>query len=303
MKKIIFLLDILLFICSCQSSTGNSSDESINNLRVEDLNFVGEFHNILMSNASSNFNITSNKKLDEKSRVDSVLLFNINTVNKMALDSNEKEDINNFLKKYRNFIVSNKFETLIDGTSSTRATADSIEKKGTFEEIVQDSVFSLDEIPSLTVTVKELFNNGNIDETSMNIYTELINLIEKSCAGLISDEELTKQVNNLIDKFNISGYNKGSYMGVSAGATLSISKASLEWWKANKSAIPNDSKIPHVIAMDIGGAIYGAALNAVYQTAFNKNWSWKSFGWSVASGAASGSLGMAGKVWKWLNGH
>lgn len=309
MKKALLMgLSLLLLVCSCSSIEGDSSGQSSSNLKVNDLSFVGEFHNALMSNANSNFNIRSNQQLDKESIVDSILLFNTNAVNSMAIDNSEKEEINKGLKKYKNFVVSKKFETLLDGTASTRANAETnadkeINRVESLEKLAQDSVISLDKLPSLKNVIADLYNNGNIDNTSKDIYMTLIDLIEKSCAGLISDEELTNQVNSQIDKFDNSGYTKESPVGVSTGAALSISKASLEWWQSNESAILNDSKIPHVIAMDIGGAIYGAAVNAAYQAAFNRRWNWKSFGWGVASGAVSGSLGMAGRVWKWLRGY
>lgn len=296
----------MLVVCSCSSIEGDPNSESSSYLKVKDLSFVGEFHNALMSNANSNFNIKSNKQLDEESMVDSLLQFNVNVVNKMAIDNNEKEEITTGLKKYKNFVVSKKFETLIDGTTSTRAAATStmnFYRENMLKKLAQDSVISLDELPDLKTAIDDLYNDGDIDDTSKDIYTKLIDLVEKSCAGLISDDELTNQVNNLITKYDKSGYTKENSVGVSTGATLSISKASLEWWHANESAMINDSKIPHFLAMDIGGAIYGAVMNAAYQGAFNKRWSWKSFGWGVASGAVSGSLGMAGRVWKYFNGH
>lgn len=290
-------LSVVFFLSSCQKDCYSLNSS----LKVSDFQSFGELHNMILANANENFNITDSLIQDENAKIDSLLKFNFDAIDNICLE--DKEDIKNQLKRFKNVVLCDKFETFFGNNSPTREEEELFEENIIFEKLANDSVITLDELPSLRTLINSLHDKGHIDDISNEIYLTLLDLVEKSCAGLITDEELENSVDLLIYRYDNSNLTKDTPLYVSTGVALAVSKSSLEWWEENPTAITAESKIPQMVAMDIGGAIFGAVTNAATQAVLNKRWSWTTFGISVACGAVSGSLGMAGKIWKWLNGR
>ena len=215
-----------------------------------------------------------------------------------ALDFNNLIDIDKsraYFEFYKNLIQSDKLNYNLYVKQNTRIDVTDFY----FDE---NGELILESIPNLYELADFCYANGGIEEKAYEEILDIIDLLARNYEGTLSDAEFERRLDNCIDDYNSVGYEINSQDGEFVGSVLAISNASLNWWSENPQAIPNEGKIPTVVAQDVAGALVSGLVNAVGQCINNpKNkWSWKSFGCSVVGGAVSGSIGMVSKCAKFL---
>lgn len=147
-----------------------------------------------------------------------------------------------------------------------------------------------------------------IDEFEYIALNTLADMMRGNYEGTVSDEQIFEYATELKNQWEQKNYIKDGTHGKVLAYTLSITLASLEWWRENPDAsykldsIGNKVLVAPWVAADVGGAIWGGATGAIasYVGTGEVN------GWAVGIGALSGavstSTGAAGKLGKWLFG-
>lgn len=288
---------IIALLCSCQTT----EDANVPTLKVSDLEFVGKMHNDFMTNIKDNFNLEShNIQLSKKECIDSILAFNLKYLEAQPFEKEIKQMAKQDFIKFKNLVDNENFEKSISKIESRNSNT----SKQTIEEIAQDSIIYLDDLPTLKSLINQAYFQGIFDKDSYNIYSEIISLIEESNAGLISDKTLENKIEDIENKFDKLEYNKESPVGVNTASVISVSKASLKWWNENPDAFLAEDKLPHVVAADIAGALVGGISNLTSQLYGGKGRPYKfQFDTLIIScgvGAIAGSCGLAGRVIKHL---
>lgn len=262
-------------------------------MKVSDFAFVGNLHNTVMTKV--NDGIPSEKIVSESSTkeeaVDAVAMFIDVEMNKCNIKDYSKD----LILKYKNFLKTEEFGRVLfsDATRGGEDIADILKK---IEDMCNADVIELEDIPSLESMVHALSSKGLLSEKSIYFFENIISLMRRSYQGLLSDAEFERQIMNLVNEFDVSGYKIDSADGACVASVLSVAQSSYSWWKDNPDAVPVEGKVAQWVVVDTGGAVLGGFIYCF------KNWNnrvvWSDLGSSCATSAVTGSLGLSAKIGK-----
>lgn len=277
----IAFVSILAFtLYSCENSNDSIAEQS-EKITVEDFNYLGEWHNEFLINAHENFNLSLAESNSES--VKEVALDALKQLNKsFAASSKERYNINIPQKE-----LNKKFEESYR-LADSEYLADILFDDGTTR------ASSEDEIVSLQPMVEELKNTQIISDFSYEILQDLISSLKDNYNKLLSDYDLKRNVQLLIQKVNNHGYEKESTEGTLVASILAISIHSLDFWEENPDMLYTDGKVAPWVATDVGGAIIGGVVAAVK--------SGRAVDCLIGAGitAVTASTGAAAKLGRWL---
>lgn len=282
----------VLFLISCNHQY-NMDDLEEKYMKVSDFAFVGNLHNTVMTKV--NDGIPSEKIVSESSTkeeaVDAVATFIDVEMNKCNIKDYSKD----LILKYKNFLKTEEFGSVLfsDATRGGEDIADILKK---IEDMCDADVIELEDIPSLESMVHALSSKGLLSEKSIYFFENIISLMRRSYQGLLSDAEFERQIMNLVNEFDVSGYKIDSADGACVASVLSVAQSSYSWWKDNPDAVPVEGKVAQWVVVDTGGAVLGGFIYCF------KNWNnrvvWSDLGSSCATSAVTGSLGLSAKIGK-----
>lgn len=160
-----------------------------------------------------------------------------------------------------------------------------------FERLLNDTTISIEDLPNLSQMVDYAYRKQLLPDTAYVIINELTEILKQCEQGNLSDKQFEQKLDNLIAKFDMSGFNKESASGKSTAAILAITDASYKWWKENPEA---RAEVTRSVASTIGGYVLTDASGAIWSVlCSNKN----NLNWgTIVKGAAGASLGMVGKI-------
>ena len=259
LKTFLLLGTTITLIASCSSNImDNTNTEDMSSAKISDYNYLGDIHNLFMSNIQEH--LTTDQKIESVDEgIDYILDFNTRLVAKIDIDKYgiDKRDFIKGLSYYKNLVNAVHFENALVEQNDTRANLSnkSVLTLNDFETLANDSVLDVSDLPNVKSLVNFVKDNDLITTETYNYLQELLSLIDKSVAGLISDEKFEQELDQMIAKIDNAKYQKECPTINTVGPVFALSKSSLQWWEENPQAIPVEGKIPHVVAMDAAGAI------------------------------------------------
>lgn len=291
----------LLFIVTsmmtlgCSKNTDDSSNEQKSNdllsMRASGSCNYGDIHNDFMSFYSDDFQINHNTTTKTDGVNDVINFFKAKSQDYEKLSKNEIEILDlSFITNIElleteklNSIISND-ETLINPFSNNQTTLSNLITE---------------------LNVRNVISNPEYEEL-----ISLQNFLDKTFRGEVSNFEFNNYLDEATKRIEGKGYKL-------LEPIICIGNSSNDWWRTNTPNIglplpfgeqvyPSDSyttyAVPVVVANDIAGGIIGGVGAATYQYIGTGSVNWKVVGISAVGGAVVGSLGVLGKLSKWIQG-
>jgi hypothetical protein len=298
MKKNLFYL-IVFGVSMMTISCSKNTDESLNELESSDLSLMrttdscsyGDIHNDFMSIYNDDFQI--NQSITSKT-----VGYNY-IINFFKSKSNDYENLN---------------ESEIDILDSSFTSNIELLETLKLNSLISNDETMFDPFSNNQTTLSNLINELQVQNVISNTeYQELINLqnfLDETFKGRVSNTEF----NNYLDEISARIDGKGYKL---LEPIICIGNSSNNWWRTNTPDIglpiplgdqvyPSGSyttyAIPVVVANDIAGAIIGGVGAATYQYVGTGSVNWKVVGIATVGGAIVGSLGVLGKLSKWIQG-
>ena len=273
MKKVSNKFSTICLLLALIASYENVNCQEVmleKSMRINSYEYFGKGHNLFLTNVDKNFESDFNiTKLDDA--IEFVNKFNTSFA--LTLGIKDKEELKifiNSLNDYKRFVRTDIL----------------------FKELFEDGLcFS---------RIKEALSIKVIDQFEFDKLNILVQATYDNYKGKVSNSEIEKMILSIQGELDRKCSKLGSEYGQILGITLSISRASIEWWN-NKNGNGN-AKIPAVVGADIAGAIIGAVSSGVGSCTTGGSVNWKSVAWGACAGAVMGSTGIVGKVGKWLSG-
>ena len=293
MKKIIVILLSTSILSACHNENEANVDRVEKpTLRVSDFQQYGELHNAIMDKVNNDFVVSFDTSISANAYMDSLCEFNTKYVCGLNTCEYDEEYLLRQFRKYKNLLNAEQFSASVITPNLTR----SDKKKVTIEEL--DSIFSSDVIdieslPSLDEMADVIYEGQLISHDGYLLLKDLITSINDVYLGLSSDAVFEERIEEFVHRYDMLVYDTVSIEGKNLGATLAVTKSSLEWWKNHPEAYDSEVKaVQAVVVNDVSGAIvtvFGSFLTGGKA-------SWK----SVVLGAATGSVGAVSKVAKFI---
>lgn len=291
MKKIFgfILLLISVVMSSCDTQTNGLSTE---NMKVSDMNFVGNLHNVAMTYTKDNFDLIDfGDTLSNIGKAKKILEFDKNGLSQKYPQYKSLENSN----QYAQFMFAEKFgKYLLSNIKNSRVNeSDILESLSEGKDI---ETLDLDSMPSLDQFLTLYKQEGVYSEKTLSFMDRIIALLRASLEGMVSDENFINGINSISEEFDKAGYEKDSVEGAAIASMLSIAKSSYEWWYQNPDYADseNQGKFPQVVAMDLGGACAGVIFHAFQN--WNNRLTWGGVGRAALWGAIGGSTGLGGRI-------
>lgn len=291
MKKIFgfILLLISVVMSSCDTQTNGLSTE---NMKVSDMNFVGNLHNVAMTYTKDNFDLIDfGDTLSNIGKAKKILEFDKNGLSQKYPQYKSLENSN----QYAQFMFAEKFgKYLLSNIKNSRVNeSDILESLSEGKDI---ETLDLDSMPSLDQFLTLYKQEGVYSEKTLSFMDRIIALLRASLEGMVSDENFINGINSISEEFDKAGYEKDSVEGAAIASMLSIAKSSYEWWYQNPDYADSENqwKLPQVVAMDLGGACAGVIFHAFQN--WNNRLTWGGVGRAALWGAIGGSTGLGGRI-------
>ena len=287
-KNKIFGFFLLVFgfilMSSCESQVKDISDVK---MKVSDFNYVGELHNKAMTYTMVNIDtISFEKEHNNVAKAKKILSFDKEGLQVELVKYNCMVNP----EKYANFMLADDFGKYLLSTGNTSRTVGM-----KLDDIVKNDSLDLETMPSLYQILGTSQEQGIYSAKTASFIQRIIKLLQGSLEGLVSDDNFLKEIEAISCEFDKAGYDKDSAEGAAIASMLSVAKSSYQWWSENPNYINTESqsKLPHVVAMDLGGACAGIMFHAI------QHWeelTWGGVGNAALWGAISGSTGLGGKI-------
>lgn len=298
MKKNVFYLLIFLssvMTLSCSKNTDDSSTEQKSNdllmLRTFDSCSYGDVHNDFMSFYNDDFNVNQSITSKTDGFNDIINFFKAKSSNYVKLSESEIEILDSSFVANIEIIETEKLNSLISNDETI-----------------------INPFTNNQTTLSNLINELKVRNIISNPeYEELINLqnfLDETFRGNVNSIEFNNYLDETSDRIKGKGYNLLEPM-------ICIGNSSNNWWRTNTPDIglplplgeqiyPSNEyttyAIPVVVANDIAGAIVGGVGAASYQYIATGSVNWEVVGYATVGGAIVGSLGVVGKLSKWIQG-
>ncbi|MDE5727588.1 MAG: hypothetical protein K2L26_04380 [Duncaniella sp.] len=323
MKKFLFLFASMLCLIACGSEENLSFEDSNHengSRSTEDSSFpgnqptsninafdvFGKVHNIMLHNGVQTFDEETISEFEGATKYDQLTAFNIAYVPSLPLHSVDKQVIIECLPDYKHLFNE---ETTWDLLTKESSVTTPKTKADVFNMSFQD-------------LYTHALNLDMIDSKEYDMLLLLADYSKENATGLLSSYELENKVDDLINLW-LEAYGDVDYSsiipseqngvygqipaidlkdfpeGAISGLVLNISKHSLVYWNGPMSPARPERVAPWVAA-DAGGALIGAGGALLYHWISNTSVDWASVGYSAAVGAIDGSLGISGKIGRWL---
>jgi hypothetical protein len=275
MKYLFYLPLIGLMFIGCKHERQPSENESVQSF--ESFKIYGDIHNHLLSCANDDF-ITSIREApsSESEAIDILAEFQKACIDEMSFDEATKTSLKNGISENKDFYISDNLYQVAISQTKTRTPVGN----------------------TLNEDILLMHDSGIIDDFEYNSLQGLQRFSEANYNGTLSLEEFQIVVDEMIEQWIEQEYteNSGSVLAVS----LAISQSSIEWWLENSDTTIETNAIPMWVAMDISGAIFGAAIASVRQIGTD-DFDWTSVGIGALTTAITGSTGVIGKLGRWIH--
>lgn len=274
-----------VLMSSCESQVNDISDGK---MKVSDFDYVGELHNKAMTYTMVNIdNISFEKEHDNVAKAKKILSLDkeglqVELVKHNCIDNPEK---------YASFMLADDFGKYLLSTVNTTRTVDM-----DLDDIIKNDSLNLESAPSLYQMLYAGQEQGVYSAKTVSFIQRIVKLLQASLEGMISDDNFLNEINVISDEFDKTGYDKDSAEGAAVASMLSVAKSSYQWWSDNPNYIDSEcqGKLPHIVAMDLGGACAGVLLHSVQH--WNDRLTWGGVGNAALWGAISGSTGLGGRI-------
>lgn len=295
-KKVFYLLAFIasMTTLSCSKNLDDSSIEQNNNLSLMKSSGscgYGDIHNDFMSFYNDDYQINQSitSKTDGFNDVISFFKTKSNDYDKLSeseieiLDSSVTTNIGLVETEKLNSLISND-KTIINPFSNNQTTLNNL--------------------------INELKIRNIISSPEYEELLSLQNFLDETFRGEVSSEEFDNYLAETSARIKDKGYKLLEPL-------ICIGNSSSNWWKTNTPDIglplplgeqtyPSDNyttyAIPVVVANDIAGGLIGGVGAAAYQYIGTGSVNWKVVGIATVGGAVMGSLGVLGKLSKWIQG-
>jgi len=284
-KKIVFfncLVIISSFIFNSCSESKEDYESTSALLSFNSFEKYGEIHNKFLSNFNREF--TTNPEIRSVNEaIDYISFFHQNYVERLEMNSFEKNALVKSLGDSRRFLETDKFyQELFEPDYKSSGS-----RKGKYFEVNEKA-----------------FSKGLIDKFEFIGLNELGQKVKDNFDGVISDAELENFLIHLKDEWITQQYSVSSKHGQILAITLSIALASVEWWQQNPDAFDDSRKstktVAAVVAADVVGAGYSAVVAGIGSYTTKGEVNWGAVGIAACGGAIAGSTGIVGKAGKWI---
>lgn len=265
-------------------------------------NSIGAFHNQFLANVVSSYNVPQN----------------IN---------NYEGAINNIRDFNKAFYIVNEV-SYFGSAQSSQDTDEGFEKVkyyANWNEFVNKLLSTNDPI-SLDSCLIKINSVSTIDNSNRQLLSNIADAIRANLNGFSSNTDFEQALVNLTNSWiQMNANNEQSDGARLTGSILAIGLKSCQWWDQNLAQL-NDGNLAMglydspiwisggpsvynerryylvpVVANDVAGAFVGAIGSAVGQYAVNGHVNMRGVYWGALSGAVLGSVGVVGKVGKWLS--
>lgn len=287
MKKLGFLLFLILFSCSQEENTLTDENSYLKNKTNSYLS-LGQIHNDFMNYVNEDF-IPNTKITKKEEAFDYVLSF-----------YNEKIEYYPILNEETKSNLSQEFKDNIFLLESMEL--QSIIKN---EKSIDNSI--KEEKSSLKTLLKDLNNEEVISNDEFVKLIDFQNTLSKVFDGEINLKELQDYTEELKKSYNPKESTINNM--------IEIMDFSTEWWSTKNPdgfvpgigvITPTDPGYSNYtvmwIANDVAGALIGAGASAGLQYFINGEVDWTIVGGSAVVGAVIGSTGAVGKLGGWIRG-
>lgn len=319
MKKFLYFFLALFTMVSCasneevlpevtaESRAGVTEVVPSDNFGIFD--FYGEIHNTMLDFVDKKFVSPTLRPATQNGRIDLFLSLQADWVYELPLSERDCENLKTELYVYKDYLITDRLRDNILGVQPQSLDS-------------EDDIVSFDTMEYY----RSLYKAGIIEERELKIFTDLYKHFKNHAEGTMSDIELEANVDSLIVTWK-NNYSEVNYSclkiskssdgikyldvpahifnhneipaGAISGIVLNISKHSLSYWNGPQSPGKVERIAPWVAADGVG-ALKGAGWTLLYHFVTNTQIDWGSVGWGALSGAIEGSLGVFGKVGRYL---
>ena len=292
------MLTILLVSCSDSPSQTPSTSDDTSSRSLSGLacfQGLGSVHNEILHASLQSFDEnTQVLALDEG--VDYLVQVQTEEISKQNYSSQTKSRLTTGIEEHKNYMIPGVLKQRFDYTNATFVP--------TTENIKAASVYQL----LAYASEKKL-----ITETEHDILSSLARLISSNAEGTISNDAYITELNTIRNDWE-SVYGKTTYFnpnsdiipvstklkdGAMSGAVLNIALNSAEYWSTLNDQGEGTDECPW-LASDAAGALVGAVSGGIMSYIQDDEINWSSVGWSALGGALDSSLGLTGRVTKWI---
>lgn len=296
-KSIVFCF-VTFFYSSCSQVETSMHPLQEEKTQIEKFYKLGEVHNFLLQNMKENYNYDNSlASLSKDEKIAHVLNFNIDYLDNVEIDTSYKSELKSKMSFYRYLLDATMFSPFQRVNSNSRG---SVEISDSLV-LDKDTVLNVGDINNLIGNLAYAHEKGMIPEYAFNVISEIIELLEKSNAGLVSDALLERKIDEIINDVNDMNIKEGDLSLSYIAPVLVIARYSFDWWKDNPDAMADDDgKVAPFVYADAAGAIEGVVGYAL--TTSSKDVTWSGAGCSALAGGALSSIGIGGRVVKFLRG-
>lgn len=271
----------VICLCGCKST---SHEEPLMLRNLSDYANLGTIHNQMMVYAESNFIV-------DETIVDDEIGEYINSWVAESIELFVKENNVKWQKEvnlYDNHLNANQLKNRLR-RSETRAIQE-IDR-----QCLESNEISLDE----AILIAQEYES--IDAFESTKLREIGDKLLLNAEGLLSSEDLKLYLLEVAEEWQNQKYNSNSETGQVLGMILAVSLASLDYWSNNPELMAQTRVLPVWVGCDIAGAAIGGLVNIGLACYNDREIDWASVGDSVVVGAVTGSLGLVGKIGKWIS--
>jgi hypothetical protein len=236
-----------------------------------------------MEQAKNNFTPTEIlTSLDAK--IDYVSSFTQSSISKMDLSDYKIKSLNSAIEEHKNMLI--KFE---------------------YTSLSRQKIVSTDQVEIQQVVIDDLESSGLFSSSEINLVRRISRSFGLAEEGNIPPTSIGDSISVFRTFYTgLEPTSDGSKHTV--GIILAIAEESYDWWSKNPDAIiSTDGKskailLPNVVAQDVAGAIVGAGLATGFQLYQNDgHFDWEAVAWAAGGSAIAASIGLVGKIAKWLS--
>lgn len=298
-----FVMAILIMNCTPNDEVSNSFDANQVKLDLADFKIYGQLHNQVMTETIKNFKF-SDEGLTIEEKCQLIADFQKSIFDTLSSVPENLKGCSELFSVYKNLYLPAK--TIDDLPLSTNSI---------YTTRAQDIL--------LTTPSDVLSNTAILGVQEVQQIRKLSEVTNKCLNNLLNIDELEAEINSLVYDFYESNYVQGGDSGYVMAYALTIANASLDWWKNNSTELIMEMEaegldpielgpvgLAHVVSADIGGAIYGSASAIITQAGvhlynngnlddFEINWT--TVGAGALGGALNGSIGISGRIGKWIS--
>jgi hypothetical protein len=240
-------------------------------------------HRVAMEQAKNNFTPTEIlTSLDAK--IDYVSSFTQSSISKMDLSDYKIKSLNSAIEEHKNMLI--KFE---------------------YTSLSRQKIVSTDQVEIQQVVIDDLESSGLFSSSEINLVRRISRSFGLAEEGNIPPTSIGDSISVFRTFYTgLEPTSDGSKHTV--GIILAIAEESYDWWSKNPDAIiSTDGKskailLPNVVAQDVAGAIVGAGLATGFQLYQNDgHFDWEAVAWAAGGSAIAASIGLVGKIAKWLS--